>query len=896
MKTSIESCTEIVVRAVALGAALLMVTSVLTAGAPAAAAQEATPEAAPEVQEVQTVWTAEFGVDRPTGLAYDSSRDQLLVAGDAPAGTKVLRLNPDEDPDGSFRLPELENPETLAFDDSQQQLTAVEGGEQIAVPAGRLDDPRPTTRRDAIEGAELEAPASATFDTRTDTWMVLEEGADTVTLLTGEDRSATADQVELPPSDGDRLIAFNASDDLLYVMDEDQDEVDAIDLEGNVEESFNLIQTELNDPVAMTFAPSTDPTDDPESLNLFVADAGDDTTLGGVTELSFAAVAALAATLDTATLVQTIQTSAWSPASPDPAGITWLPSADELAVVDSEVDETTGAGWHNVNFWRSTRTGSVAGTGALWGPNSADSYSREPTGLGYDAAGDRLFISDDSARRVFVVQRGTDGVFATTDDVVGSVNTSALGSVDTEDPEFDPVSGHLFFLDGVGREIYRVNPVDGVFGNGNDTATSFDISHLGPTDFEGLASNPAQGTLFVGARATKDIFEITHDGTLVRTIDASGISGLQYISGLAAAPATTGTGMNLWIVDRAVDNGANSNENDGKIFEITAPNLGGPVEDLPPVAVDDAVSTPVDAAVTVSVLDNDSDPNGDPMTVTNLTQPTDGSAQVNPDETVTYTPAAGFEGTDSFTYTANDGQADSNTATVTVTVADPPPPPETPLFRSAASAIVTGASGTTLTIARPDGVEPGDLLLAQIRHRSTSTLTPPAGWTEISTITRSTAHHGVYYKIADASEPTSYVFNQNTNAGRMAGGIGAYIGVDPTAPIDAWAASGLDTATLVAPNATSTVDNALVVRLWGWRAPSATNAGVGFNAPPTGVTERWSEQVGHANDDRNRVLAGDHIQPTAGAVGTATASGSTSTDENRRNAFTIILTPVAGSG
>jgi hypothetical protein len=42
------------------------------------------------------------------------------------------------------------------------------------------------------------------------------------------------------------------------------------------------------------------------------------------------------------------------------------------------------------------------------------------------------------------------------------------------------------------------------------------------------------------------------------------------------------------------------------------------------------------------------------------------------------------------------------------------------------------------------------------------------------------------------------------------------------------------------------------------------------------------------------VLAGDHVKVTAGSVGTSTASGSTSTLENRRSAFTIILKPTAG--
>jgi hypothetical protein len=292
------------------------------------------------------------------------------------------------------------------------------------------------------------------------------------------------------------------------------------------------------------------------------------------------------------------------------------------------------------------------------------------------------------------------------------------------------------------------------------------------------------------------------------------------------------------------------------------------------------------------VLANDTDPDGNQLTVTNLTQPANGATATNANQTVTYTPPAGFTGTTTFTYTASDGQATSNVATVTVTVTGGGgSPPAPPAFRSATSAAVTGSSGTTLTIARPAGVQAGDLLLAQIRHRSTTTMTAPAGWTEIDTITQSVANHGVYYKIAGGSEPASYAFGQGNDAGRMAGGIGAYSGVDPTSPINAWAASAANTATLVAPGAAATVDNTMVVRLWGWRGPSATDAGVGANNPPAGVTTRWSEQTGSSNTDRNRVLAGDHIKPTAGAVATATATGSASTQENRRSAFTIILQP-----
>ena len=92
------------------------------------------------------------------------------------------------------------------------------------------------------------------------------------------------------------------------------------------------------------------------------------------------------------------------------------------------------------------------------------------------------------------------------------------------------------------------------------------------------------------------------------------------------------------------------------------------VEDIAPVATNATATTTEDIPVTIDVLANDTDVDGDPLTVTNLTQPTNGTTTLNVDNTVTYTPNAGFSGSDSFTYTANDGIADSNVATVSVTV------------------------------------------------------------------------------------------------------------------------------------------------------------------------------------------------------------------------------------
>ena len=87
-----------------------------------------------------------------------------------------------------------------------------------------------------------------------------------------------------------------------------------------------------------------------------------------------------------------------------------------------------------------------------------------------------------------------------------------------------------------------------------------------------------------------------------------------------------------------------------------------------PVAVDDAATTDENTPVTVDVLANDTDPDGDPLAVDSVTQPTNGTVTNNGTD-VTYTPDTGFNGADSFTYTATDGTT-TQTATVTITVND----------------------------------------------------------------------------------------------------------------------------------------------------------------------------------------------------------------------------------
>jgi len=95
-----------------------------------------------------------------------------------------------------------------------------------------------------------------------------------------------------------------------------------------------------------------------------------------------------------------------------------------------------------------------------------------------------------------------------------------------------------------------------------------------------------------------------------------------------------------------------------------------PVND-PPVATDDSATTLQDTPVIVAVLANDTDQDGDTLTIIALTQGSNGTVSDNGNGTVTYTPNIGFNGSDSFTYTISDGNGGLATATVGITVTPP---------------------------------------------------------------------------------------------------------------------------------------------------------------------------------------------------------------------------------
>ncbi|WP_157539122.1 Ig-like domain-containing protein, partial [Hydrogenophaga flava] len=103
-----------------------------------------------------------------------------------------------------------------------------------------------------------------------------------------------------------------------------------------------------------------------------------------------------------------------------------------------------------------------------------------------------------------------------------------------------------------------------------------------------------------------------------------------------------------------------------------------------PVAVDDSRTTAEDTPVTISVLGNDTDVDGETLTVTQIDGQAatvgvpiavaNGTATLNGDGTITFTPDAGFNGVADFGYTISDGTA-TDTANVHVVIDDVNDPP-----------------------------------------------------------------------------------------------------------------------------------------------------------------------------------------------------------------------------
>jgi hypothetical protein len=249
-------------------------------------------------------------------------------------------------------------------------------------------------------------------------------------------------------------------------------------------------------------------------------------------------------------------------------------------------------------------------------------------------------------------------------------------------------------------------------GSGLDTA--WDIASDGGAGLyvsgyyaNGVDFDPGPGTFvlpYAGGGYDAYVLQLRKDGTFVNAWGFGG-TGAELAEDVAAVPggryAIAGNFQNTVDFEPGpgVANLTSSGPSDGFLAVLPGDSTGP--ANRPPVASNGTLTTDegVAAAGTLAAADAD----GDPLTYAVV----DGSnlhglvTVTDATGAYTYTPAAGFSGTASFTFKANDGQADSNVATVTITV-NPVNDPPTATDGSGSTTEDTPLAGT-LTATDPDG-------------------------------------------------------------------------------------------------------------------------------------------------------------------------------------------------
>lgn len=235
----------------------------------------------------------------------------------------------------------------------------------------------------------------------------------------------------------------------------------------------------------------------------------------------------------------------------DPSGIAYIPGLDLLFIADSEHDESPF--YSQLNLFATRLDGTFVAS------YSMRSFTREPTGLAYNPFNGQLYVTDDDADKIIIVNPADPTT------KVGEINLKPYGITDAEDPVIDPVTGHIFLLDGLTRTFVELTSTGGLV---QKTVLSTVIK-----DPEALAYDAAHDVFYIAGGATRGtIFQTDHSGNILNTINLlndypSAVSGSKpKIKGLEFAPSSDpndGNTLSLYAVDYGADQ-----KSDGRVFEI----------------------------------------------------------------------------------------------------------------------------------------------------------------------------------------------------------------------------------------------------------------------------------------------------------------------------------------
>jgi hypothetical protein len=149
---------------------------------------------------------------------------------------------------------------------------------------------------------------------------------------------------------------------------------------------------------------------------------------------------------------------------------------------------------------------------------------------------------------------------------LGQFDTSHLGFTDTVDLKFDPVSGHIYILDGVALRLYELTAQGKRVGSMKLPSVMMDA--------EALAYDSAHDVFLVASGASPTIGMMSRTGEILATIDVLKASGHRNpVTGAAPAPKglelapsrdpNDGRTVSLYVVDYGQDR-----MHDGRLFEI----------------------------------------------------------------------------------------------------------------------------------------------------------------------------------------------------------------------------------------------------------------------------------------------------------------------------------------
>lgn len=558
---------------------------------------------------VRSIPTAKYGINGATGLAYSPAADTLLIL-DANANVGLVSMG--EDNQGILTIPDLQSdPFNVAFDTRTNSLFGLDRGksELVQVKADDRGFPQASaSTRFAANAFGIRDSQGLAFDPASGRLFILDAGNSQIVAIAphptlGFDadeavRSKKVERISLKGLgiDQARGLAYNPSNGDLYVTDPAQGRLYEITQDASLVATTDLAALGIQNPSAMTFAPSGDNTDDPNTYNLFILDSStnQDTTSSQVVELSLITPEAVpAGTPMVATaLVHIIDTSkaAWNPSAPDTSGIDYWPLTGRLLISDSEVDEMSKY-FTGKNVYESTLSGSLVKTCSTTNL-SRSGFSNEPTGLAINPANNRIYFSDDDANKINEVSLGPDNTYCTSDDGVTSVNVGNVYNIqDAEDVAYG--NNTLFIAGGDAAEVFIV-PLggNGVLGGGDDgPMTHFDTASLGFRVLEGLGFNRDSGTLLLASAysGNKYIGETTTTGKLLRAYDLSAYS-ITHREDVTFAPSSQNSSVkDFYISDRGVDNNTNSSENDGRVWEV---KITGSTNTPTPTSTSTGGSTP----------------------------------------------------------------------------------------------------------------------------------------------------------------------------------------------------------------------------------------------------------------------------------------------------------------